>query len=97
MIKGTVGRDAEVKTDSGALKWRADIAVSVGKDETQWVTCYGTGNATHIRKGAVILVRGNVKVNHYVDGKNETRVGVKCFVEGYDVVLFAKKEEGGDQ
>lgn len=97
-VVGRLGRDAEsvVIKDNDYLK--ISVGESVGKGKTIWVECLLTAlyQAERLRKGALVIVEGNLSAKAYVNKGGELMVDWTIWASSAEVLIGGKKREDSD-
>lgn len=93
-ITGNIGKNAELKTIKGKSYAEFSVAVSKGKDLTEWVKCFKLDENgklyKYLLKGTKVYCEGQPSVSGYI--KEDKAVGsLSLFVN--DLEFFSKAEK----
>ena len=94
-LTGNIGKDPELRTSkTGGQFYTTSVAVSTGKDQTQWVDLIiKSDNKTvpYITKGMKVLVEGKPSVNNYTTRDGVIAYSLSCSV--FTIEPMNKKED----
>ncbi len=94
---GHLGRDAKVKEFNGRNYAIFSIAVSRGKDKTEWLEVFKYGDNTkllpYLKKGTKVFIRGDFNAKIYqVEDSIDFRISMSVFADELQLVGGAKEE-----
>ena len=95
-ITGNIGKDAELKTIKGKSYAEFSVAVSKGKDLTEWVKCFKLDENgklyKYLLKGTKVYCEGQPSVSGYI--KDDKAVGsLSLFVNDLEFLSKSEKKE----
>lgn len=96
-ITGNIGKDAEIVPINGSNYAVFNVAVSKGKDKTEWIKCYKKDEnsklAPYLLKGVKVFCEGQPSIGAYLD-KDKNAVGtLAIFVNDLEFLSKSEKAE----
>lgn len=94
-ITGNLGQDSKIETINGRDYLTYSVGVYRGPDKTEWVDVYDyPGKEPQkrldiFRKGAKVLVEGELAVSTWQGRDGQTRLSVRCWAREVEVLKFA--------
>lgn len=108
IVTGRIGKDAEVKTFDGgravinfSLAWSEKYKDRQGEQQerTVWYDCAvwrkegATGVAQYLRKGAQVLVQGEVSARGWANDAGEVRTSLQINVRDLEILQYVKDDQ----
>lgn len=97
---GRIGRDAEVRSrQNGDPVTSFTVAVSIGKDKTQWINCAMFGDrgpklAQYLTKGTSVGITGRPSAHGWKANNGDINADLQCAVD--QVALLGGKSDSSD-
>lgn len=97
-LLGRLTKDVEIEqSKSKKIFARFTLAVSRGKEETDFIDCVAFDKLSetiskYVKKGERLLVQGSLNVSNYEDKDGNKRKSVNVFVSNITFIETAKKE-----
>lgn len=95
-VIGNIGKDAVSQTIGNNNYAKFSLAVSLGKDKTEWIDCLKIDKDNkliqYLTKGKTIFVEGKPSANAYTNKEGKAVASLTIWVNDLEFVASPKKE-----